>query len=194
MSRIDRITGAAAGTRREAAARGRATAEGLRGRRSGVLGTFLMGAVAAAAGAVVAFLFDPERGTARRARLADQLAAIGRRGVHTAGRAARIGTSLAGGKLAAIRHAGSQGQPDLNDAALAEKVESTLFRDPKVDKGLMNINVERGIVVLRGEVDSPKQRDQLEAAAAAIAGVWSVRNLLRVPGEPVPEELARSKR
>jgi osmotically-inducible protein OsmY len=39
-------------------------------------------------------------------------------------------------------------QPD--DAALARKVETELFRDADVPKGDINVNAEDGVVFLRG--------------------------------------------
>jgi osmotically-inducible protein OsmY len=41
-------------------------------------------------------------------------------------------------------------------------------------------------VVLRGEVPTDAMREKLEKRASAIAGVWSVENLLHLPGEPAP--------
>jgi osmotically-inducible protein OsmY len=66
------------------------------------------------------------------------------------------------------------------------KVESELFRDPSVPKGSININVEQGVVVLRGEVPDPELAERLEHEARAIPGVWEVENLLHGPGEPAP--------
>jgi osmotically-inducible protein OsmY len=87
--------------------------------------------------------------------------------------------------VAAARARGGT-EPLLNDAALAMKVESELFRDLDVPKGSMNVNVEQGVVVLRGEVGDATTREQLERAAREIAGVWAVDNLLHLPGEPAP--------
>jgi osmotically-inducible protein OsmY len=73
-----------------------------------------------------------------------------------------------------------------NDASLAAKVESELFRDPDLPKGDININVEQGVVVLRGEVADAGTSERLEKSARAIPGVWEVENLLHLPGEPAP--------
>ena len=149
-------------------------------------GRFLaMGLLGAAAGAVAAFLLDPVRGAARRARLADRTAATWRDLAGSAERSARRLSSTLEGKVQALQHAGEH-DPMPNDATLAMKVESELFRDPGVPKGDININVEQGVVVLRGQVADPGMSERLEKAARAIPGVWEVENLLHLPGEPAP--------
>lgn len=150
-------------------------------------GATLMALVTGAAGAVVAFLFDPARGRSRRIRLMDQGGASVRRTVRAAERTIRATRATASGAIAAATHAG-EGEAFPDDVTLASKVESQLFRDPSVPKGSININVERGVVVLRGEVPEAGMRDRLASEAAAIGGVWSVHNLLHLPGEPAEEE------
>jgi osmotically-inducible protein OsmY len=43
--------------------------------------------------------------------------------------------------------------------------------------------VERGVVVLRGEVPDQATRERLVAEVEAVDGVWTVRDLLHLPGE-----------
>ncbi|HEX2195242.1 MAG TPA: BON domain-containing protein, partial [Candidatus Limnocylindria bacterium] len=142
-----------------------------------------LGLLGALAGAAAAFLLDPERGRSRRARLADQTAAFFRDVSGNLERGGRYLSSTVQGKAEALRAAGTAEAPP-NDAALAMKVESELFRDPDVPKGDININVEQGIVVLRGQVADPSMSERLEKAARAVPGVWEVENLLHLPGEP----------
>ena len=52
----------------------------------------------------------------------------------------------------------------LDDATLARRIESELFRDPSIEKGAINVSVEEGVVVLRGVVDRPEQIPRIEAA------------------------------
>jgi osmotically-inducible protein OsmY len=134
-------------------------------------------------GVLGALLLDPQRGKARRAQIADQGAATVRRAVRGMQRQARRVGSDVEGAAHALQHRGG-GAADLNDAALAGKVQSELFADPAIPKGDINVNVERGIVVLRGEVSDVKLGRELERAAARIPGVLGVQNLLHVPGEP----------
>ena len=149
-------------------------------------GRFLaMGLLGAAAGAAAAFLLDPVRGTARRTQLVDRTAAWWRDTTGSIERGSRYVGSTVEGKAQALKH-GGESEPMPNDASLAMKVESELFRDPKVPKGDININVEQGVVVLRGEVGDAGMSERLEKAARAVPGVWEVENLLHLPGEPAP--------
>jgi osmotically-inducible protein OsmY len=76
------------------------------------------------------------------------------------------------------------GSPD--DATLAHKVETVLFRPDDVPKGNINVNVEYGKVVLRGEADNQEMIDELVRRATEIEGVTRVESLLHLPGEPAP--------
>ncbi|HET6379474.1 MAG TPA: BON domain-containing protein [candidate division Zixibacteria bacterium] len=153
--------------------------------RPGPARYLLVGIVGALGGAAAAFLFDPQRGRTRRIQLGDRTAALVRGLKRGLARRQRAVTSTLAGKAQAARHAGEEG-PLPNDEALAAKVTSELFRDPSVPKGGININVEQGRVVLRGEVPDEGMRRALEKSAAAIPGVWDVENLLHLPGEPAP--------
>jgi hypothetical protein len=158
-----------------------------RGHRGpGGVGGLLVGLLGAAAGAVAAFLFDPARGRARRARLTDQGAATMRRITRRGEGLVRRVRSDVEGKLAATRAAGAAEARPLDDATLTDRVQSVVFRDPSVPKGDLNVNVERGIVVLRGEVPDEAMRAKIVSGVEAIEGVWSVRDLLHLPEEPAP--------
>jgi BON domain len=186
MSLLDRWIRDADELRREARTRADFAVRGRRG--FGGWRVLAIAMLGAAAGAVATFLLDPDRGRSRRARYGDQARALIRRGTRRAEQIGRLAASTATGRMEAARHLGG-GDPDLNDATLAAKVETDLFRDPTLPKGNLNINVERGVVVLRGQVDSDAQRTEIERRAAAIPGVWSVRNLTHLAGEPAPEEV-----
>jgi hypothetical protein len=199
MNLLERIRGDLdeAGNRgRRGLARGGDRARLLRARVTGedkpsIAGRLMLALGAALGGALAAFALDPERGRARRAMLADRGAALARRASGELGRIGRHAASLTAGKLQQVRHhGGSDATP--NDATLANKVESELFSDPEVPKGQLNINVEQGTVVLRGELPSQEQVDQVEARVRRIPGVWEVRNLMHPAGTPAPT--ARSSR
>jgi osmotically-inducible protein OsmY len=176
--------------RREAAKtarRARAAAVG-EPRGPGWMGALLLAGLASIGGAIVAFLTDPTRGKARRAQLLDQGAAAVRRTGRHAERAMRNAGATASGAVAAISHArGPAGTGAVDDVTLAARAETELFRDPSIPKGSININAERGTLVLRGEVPSSELRDRLGDEAERINGVWSVHNLLRVEGEEAGE-------
>jgi osmotically-inducible protein OsmY len=163
----------------------------VRGRESGGwMRRIVLAAGAALAGAGLAMLFDPARGRSRRARLADQAAATVRRGVRGAERLGRRVQRDVGGRMSALQHAGDAGEAFPDDVTLADRVQTELFRDPSVPKGQLNVNVERGIVVLRGEVPDDAMRGELIGRVESMPGVWAVRNLLHLPGEPAPQEVA----
>jgi osmotically-inducible protein OsmY len=175
---------------REAGERARSRIAG-EPRGPGWLGALVIGVIAGATGAVIAFLTDPQRGKARRAQLADQGAATVRHAAREAERALRVVQSTAEGKIEAITQAGTSVAPT-DDITLRDRAESILFRDPKVPKGTINISAERGILVLRGEVPDARMRNKLGREAEKIEGVWGVHNLLHLPGEEATEELART--
>jgi osmotically-inducible protein OsmY len=74
----------------------------------------------------------------------------------------------------------------VEDAAIAHRVETELFRSDDVPKGQINVNVEYGKVVLRGEVGSREMIDDLVRRTFEIEGVTDVENLLHTPGEAAP--------
>ncbi|HSK92898.1 MAG TPA: BON domain-containing protein [Candidatus Angelobacter sp.] len=186
MNLFDRFLARGEEVTNETARRARYAA---RGRESGgLLRRLLVVAGSAVAGAAAALLLDPARGRSRRARLADQAAATVRRGARITERAVRRVRGEVSGRMSAMRHANSEGDPFPDDVTLSDRVQSELFRDERIPKGQLNVNVERGIVVLRGEVPDESMRADLAQRVEAMPGVWAVRNLLHLPGETAPHE------
>ena len=81
---------------------------------------------------------------------------------------------------------GASSAPDYNDATLAQKVMTELFRDPHVPKGAINVNAENGVVLLRGEIEEPAMIVEIVARTRRIRGVADVENLMHLPGDSVP--------
>jgi osmotically-inducible protein OsmY len=50
----------------------------------------------------------------------------------------------------------------------------------------VNVNVENGVVYLRGEVEQPDMIEDLEKRANKVQGVREVENLLHLPATPAP--------
>jgi osmotically-inducible protein OsmY len=73
---------------------------------------------------------------------------------------------------------GVTGGKDYDDVTLARKVETELFRPADAPKGQVSVNVNDGVVELRGELADQKQIDELGANAKKVDGVRDVRNLL----------------
>jgi osmotically-inducible protein OsmY len=75
---------------------------------------------------------------------------------------------------------------DLDDVAVARKVETVIFRDDAVPKGKIDVNAADGVVWLRGEAKTPEMIKELERQTAAIPEVKRVENLLHLPKTPAP--------
>jgi osmotically-inducible protein OsmY len=142
------------------------------------------------AGAAGAFLLDPQSGRRRRHVARARMAAFLRRGSRQAARKARYAEGTAEGMLhraveAAQAKPGTAGPSELNDATLAKKVESVIFRDRHAPKGDVDVNAENGVIYLRGQVKNADQVRELVEAASRVEGVAAVENLLHLPGGPV---------
>jgi hypothetical protein len=141
----------------------------------------------AACGALVAFLFDPVSGRRRRAQLGQRIPAFFRRRGRQVGRLGRHVSSDAYGAKQRLAHARPEEKEGaLNDPALAQKVETEIFRDPDVPKGKINVQAHDGVVELRGEVPRPEVIDELVERTRKIPEVRDVENLLHVAGTPAP--------
>jgi BON domain-containing protein len=142
-------------------------------------------ASALAAGVALEFFLDPRNGTRRRRLVRDRLKATLRRRA----RGLERQTRYEAGKVAGIAHRISHPQhepAELDDISLVHKVESELFRDRSIPKGRISINADRGIVVLRGQLDDPQDIERVEREVRKVAGVRDVDNLLHLPGAPAP--------
>jgi osmotically-inducible protein OsmY len=140
--------------------------------------------LSAVGGAALAYFLDPDRGKRRRNMARDRAAATVRRGLELVGRRARYAGSTAQGLAEKATHSSDEAWVPLDDATLAHKVESELFRDPGVLKGKININVEDGVVVLRGQVEQPDEINSIIEKVEHVGGVMGVENLLHLPDTP----------
>lgn len=155
-------------------------------RRRGGRGRVAAGlAAGCAAGAGLLYFLDPVSGRRRRKLVVDRTAGRLRHGLRRTVRAARGVQATAYGLSQRLTHLREEPK-DLDDTTLARKVESELFRDPQVPKGDINVNVQRGVVQLRGSVPSRDMLETLVARARAVQGVREVENLLHLPSEQAP--------
>ena len=138
----------------------------------------IKGAMIFGAGAATAWFLDPDNGNRRRSVAADKAGKYARQGGQQAAGAADYAAGVAKG-------AASAGNGDaaerLNDPALARKVESEIFRDQDAPKGDVAVNVENGVVHLRGQLDDQETIEQLVQAARAVDGVQDVQSHLHTP-------------
>jgi hypothetical protein len=139
----------------------------------------------AAIGAALVYFLDPQQGARRRNMARDRILAFFRRRGRGAARFGRGAASEAYGVKQKVTHLREEPK-DYDDQTLKAKVESEVFRPADAPKGDVNVNVENGVVYLRGQVERPELIDDLESRVRAVQGVREVENLLHVPGTQAP--------
>jgi osmotically-inducible protein OsmY len=131
-------------------------------------------------GAALAYFFDPQQGARRRNMARDRFVAFFRRRGREAARAGRgVGAEAYGLKQKATHL--REEPKTFDDQTLKAKVESEVFRPADAPKGTVNVNVENGVVYLRGEVERPEIVSELESRVRSVQGVERVENLLHTP-------------
>lgn len=143
--------------------------------------TLLAGAV----GAAVAFFLDPVSGRRRRHVVGDKVGSAFRGARERMARRGRYLQGRAAGALEEARRAGTVRIPE-SDQTLAHKVESEALGYAGVLSGRVNVNAEKGVVILRGQVDSPNDVRRIEKLVREVDGVRGVENLLHTPGTSAP--------
>jgi osmotically-inducible protein OsmY len=134
--------------------------------------------VAGAVGLAAGYFLDPDSGKRRRHIARDRTMAVIRRGAERTRREAEYRAHQVEGKVEAAKSKAAPEKPAANDQALAERVKSEIFRPADAPKGSVNVNVENGVVYLRGEVKRPEEIRKLIEEAGSIDGVRGVENLL----------------
>jgi osmotically-inducible protein OsmY len=153
-------------------ASGRAKASGVSSKAIGAAG---------AAGLAAGYFLDPDSGKRRRHVARDRAAGLIRRGAQKSRREAGYVTGTVEGKVEAVKSKTAPEKPAANDQALAERVKSKIFQPADAPKGSVNVNVENGVVYLRGEVKRPDQIRELVEQAESVDGVAGVESLLHTP-------------
>lgn len=74
----------------------------------------------------------------------------------------------------------------VDDQTLKAKIESEVFRETEASKGDVNVNVELGVVYLRGQLEEQSLIEELEQRVRTVEGVDRVENLLHTPGTEAP--------
>ena len=136
-------------------------------------------------GTLGALFFDPRQGRRRRKELVDRAGALFRRTGDRAERAGRGVGARVYGMSQQVQHLKEEPK-DYDDATLARKVETGIFRDADVPKGQIDVNVQEGVVQLRGEVPNPDMLDELVEKTRSVQGVRDVESLLHLPGTKAP--------
>ena len=137
--------------------------------------------VAGAAGLAAGYFLDPDSGRRRRHVARDRTLGLIRRGARRTRREADYAVGTAEGKVEAAKSKTAPEKPAANDQALAERVKSEIFQPADAPKDSVNVNVENGVVYLRGQVKRPNEIKKLVKQAEAVDGVRGVENLLHTP-------------
>jgi osmotically-inducible protein OsmY len=161
---------------RIAAARARA---GGRARASGASSKAI--GAAGAAGLAAGYFLDPDSGKRRRHVARDRVLGLIRRGARKTRKEAGQVSGAVEGKVEAAKSKAAPEKPAANDQALAERVKSEIFQPADAPKDAVNVNVEDGVVFLRGQVKRPEQIRKLVEDAGSVDGVRGVENLLHTP-------------
>ena len=129
-------------------------------------------AVVGVASALIAYLFDPERGKGRRARAVDQAKSRTKRFKEAAERRMEYESNrLQGLKHELLTDDSATGDPvDLADHELRQKIKSELVGPSQI---AMDVAVQGGKVTLYGEIEESQYRD-LEKKIASMPGIQSV--------------------
>ncbi len=146
------------------------------------MGVFALGG---ALGAFLVYFFDPQSGARRRHLAVDRTAGFFRSGGRQAARAGRGVAAEAYGISQKVQHLKEEPK-DFDDATLADKIRSEVLRDPDIPKGKLNVNVQNGVVQLRGEVPRAELIEDLVRQTRKVQGVRDVENLLHLPGARAP--------
>ena len=129
-----------------------------------------------AAGAAVAYLLDPDRGTRRQKRLRDRMTHGGHVASEFVGRAARDTANRARG--IAARTAGRVRSDEADDVVISERIRAELGRTCS-HPGAIDVNVDQGLTTLTGYVFSD-EHDAVIAAVSGVRGVTAIEDLLDV--------------
>jgi osmotically-inducible protein OsmY len=140
-------------------------------------------ALGAATGAAAAHFLDPDSGRKRRNQASDLATA---KATHAASAVSSQAHSAADTVKGAAHSVTPRRHEDMDDATLADRVRSEIFRAADAPKGSVSVDVQAGVVYLRGEVESQDWIDRLGKDARKVTGIDGVKNLLHAPGTPAP--------
>ena len=138
--------------------------------------------VGAAIGAAGMYLFDPQQGRTRRAKLGHRIGRLNRRVAPDESLEAEYAPVQAEG-FRDVTPSDAPPRPAF-DAMLTTKIESEVLSRANYAMCDINVNSVDGIVALRGVCESQEQIDELEQEVRKVTGVFSVRNYLRTPTDP----------
>ena len=126
-------------------------------------------------GVAFGYLFDPDRGKGRRAKLVDQTRARMRGAARDVSAKARYEAGKARGL---VHEVFSEEAPPGTDAELLQKIRSEAV-GPSGNLGEIEVRVDEGTVVLVGPSIDPAREEELIDRIEKVVGVTRIRNELR---------------
>ncbi|MGH2559249.1 MAG: BON domain-containing protein [Thermomicrobiales bacterium] len=140
------------------------------------------------AGAGLMYVLDPATGRRRRSQARDRSAGALRHSWRRMERAGRRGAAGGYGVYRKALFAWRPAEPAANDQMLTDRVLSIVYRDRAIPHGHLNVNVEDGVVVLRGQFDQPDDIQRVENDVRKVPGVKGVKSHLHLPETPAPNK------
>ena len=142
-------------------------------------------ATVAGASAAATYLFDPQLGRGRRARLRDQLAARSRRAERKVEQQKRFAEGQRAG-LEARRH--GKGVPHPTDDRTVRDLISAELHRLAFPTNAVVVDVVDGEATLRGELQHPDEIRDVRDCVSSVPGVAMVHSYLHLPGSPPPNK------
>ena len=119
-------------------------------------------------GGLIAYLFDPDRGKSRRARLRDQTMAR----LRDIRAAMRRRTNYETGRVKGLVHELTvNDRPKIDDAGLCQRIKSEVLGPAQLSD--VEVDVENGIVLLTGNLEDAQYR-RLAKQISKVPGVESI--------------------
>jgi len=91
-----------------------------------------------------------------------------------------IGTALIVSPMTGSAATKSEDKAQMEDSWITAKTKIALFADGRVKGRQVNVETQKGLVMIRGKVDSNEAKNAAEEIAKGIEGVKSVKNELQV--------------
>ena len=133
-----------------------------------------------AAAAAAMYLLDPDRGRSRRAKLSDQAAALARK----AEEKGRAQAEYQKGVVQGLAHDLTEPfrpEREFDDETLRQKVKSEAIGRWDGPKNDVEVDVDKGVVTLKGKVDDAQDMNELIRLVKGVPGVASINDQLSVP-------------
>ncbi len=133
-------------------------------------------------GATIAYLFDPDQGRSRRARIRDQSVARMRRSLSTLAKKAQYQAGRARGRVHDAM-AAKRSQRSFDQETLLQKIRSEAVGPWKIGAAEphdIHVEIDEEKVTIEGRVASPNDRDRLREMVSNVEGVDQIEDALVV--------------